>query len=474
MAINISLRDVTRIVLAFLLLSALLPLLIVHSRTFSTSITYFGPGMLSEWKQNPLSDGTVIEEPSKSEIKGKWSEWNDGCHVPSFQQPIEKESPPIGLVVVLALAAEEPTTRVDTLQRICHVVPGQFEYFLSPQGLDMLFVVQEDYQGWNVAAFVACWNLRSLNTTKTWYNLDGTELTTMEYQYMTKDGNTVKVFLASTILEYPYYIQQNPSILTKPLIPRSCQAPRGYIQATRWYTKGLLNLAILKEYDYFLKIDTDVVFVESVPFYLLQDMAMKNAVFGHTAEYHPRGSKTCAMGINAAMVNFTETHTHRKYVQTDLPPWNGTLCSIEPEVQRDADQYYTNFIVGRVEFWQSPWILEWSNFLNEYPEGFFKYRWTDQIFWHYAMGLFLRNFKEYVVDFTTLRCMPNPDCWQSSYNFQRYGQSAWHNCENGGYFLHPKDYHVSLSKHPTFPIPHGKNLSQSLYPSTYQGDCSKK
>jgi hypothetical protein len=70
----------------------------------------------------------------------------------------------------------------------------------------------------------------------------------------------------------------------------------------------MLNLAILKEYDYFLKIDTDVVFVESFPFHLLQDMAMKNAVFGHTAEYHLRGSKTCAMKINAAMVNFTETH----------------------------------------------------------------------------------------------------------------------------------------------------------------------
>jgi hypothetical protein len=125
-------------------------------------------------------------------------------------------------VVVLALAAEEHTTRIDTLQKIYHVVPGHFKYFLSPQGLDMLFVVEEDSQGWNIATFVACWNLRALNATQTWYNLDGTESTTMEYQYMTKDGNTVKVFLASTILEYPHYIQQNLSILTKPFIPRSC------------------------------------------------------------------------------------------------------------------------------------------------------------------------------------------------------------------------------------------------------------
>jgi hypothetical protein len=112
--------------------------------------------MLSAWKQIPLSsDETIIEEPLKSETKGEeFSEWSDGCHVPSFQQPIVKESPPTSLVVALALAAEEPTTRINTLQRICLVVPGQFEYFLSPQELDMLFIVQE-IQGWNVATFVA-------------------------------------------------------------------------------------------------------------------------------------------------------------------------------------------------------------------------------------------------------------------------------------------------------------------------------
>jgi hypothetical protein len=80
---------------------------------------------------------------------------------------------------------------------------------------------------------------------------------------------------------------------------------------------------------------------------------------------------------NTALVDRKRSHSklygnpYRKYEQTNLPSWNGTSCSIEQEEQREADQYYTNFIVGRGEFWQSPWILEWFNFLNKYPEGFF-------------------------------------------------------------------------------------------------------
>ena len=488
----LTINHASRMVAVLSFMSALLPLLIVHSRWF-----WQGAG-----GENNSAIAKIILDSSNHmdnhDVKLTTAQedhtiltWKNGCQMVPLQPTIWEdpfgdsplELPPTVLVVVLALAPQDFATRYETKSRICHVLPNQWEYFVHPQKLDVLFLVHEDSNDWTIEQFVSCWGDNILqtppeNTTinRIWNNLDGTKLTTVEYHHVHHDGSFIRVFVARTAVEYPTYIQQDPTLLSKPITPKACEAPRNYIQATRWYTKELLNLGILSEYQYFLKLDTDIIFTESIPFYLLQDMANKNAVFGHTAEYHPKGSKTCAMGITQATRAFLDAwaQTEDSYNSTRLPPWNKTFCSIEPELKRDADQYYTNFIIGKVEFWQSPWVLEWSRFLNEYPEGFFTYRWTDQIFWHYTMGLFLQRFKDYVVDYTDLRCMPHPNCWYSSYNFVRYGPDAWHRCDSGGYFLHPKEFRFSNKRTPKRPAVPRKNVTQILFQSTYTGDCSKQ
>ncbi len=397
--------------------------------------------------------------------------------------PQNHRSPPSGIVVVLATATDDPRVNRDTFRRICTVVPTQIEYFLEPQGLDMLFIVQEE-RGWTAQSLISCLKLYTdtpstengdHGTSRTWKNLDGSTLTATPFYYdKGRNGiNQATIYVATMTTSYPKYIQEDPSILQHPITPKSCEAPRKYIQATRWYTHEMLNLGILNEYDYFLKIDTDVLFVDSVPFHLLQDLNLKGAVFGHTAEYHPHGSKTCTQGIRRAIQSFTAAEETQQDSRTS--EWRGTPCSSSPEIEGDFDFYYTNFIIGKTSFWQSPWVLKLSGFLNEYPEGFFTYRWTDQIFWHNAMGLFLRNYSDFVVDYTTLRCMPDPNCWFSSYNFKRYGQDAWHKCDNGGYFLHPKDYVLS-AKTPKRNVSTQSRVlhafSQPLFQSTYRKDCS--
>jgi hypothetical protein len=506
-----SIKATFRIAALFLLAFALVPLLVVHTRLanglspaipadfqqpslffkVTSTATFKHPTSKSDYNndsaiiqaefQHPPGDElgsnrTIVTSQSEERAIGTSdshkNSWINGCHpIPSDVQNTQK-GPPTGLLVVLAVASDEAWVRRDALQRICHAIPTQIDYFLEPQSLDMLFLIEEEGLDWTMEKFVSCWGLQQLEdaASRTWQNLDGTTLTATTY-HSPGNGKT-KIFLARTKLEYPHYIQKDQSILSQPITPRSCQAPRKYIQATRWYTRELLHLGILKEYDYFLKIDTDILFLDTIPFHILQDMANRNAIFGHTAEYHPKGSKTCAQGIQQAMINFTETV--RNTNTQDLPSWKGSLCTNSPEVQRDTDQYYTNFIIGKVSFWQSPMVLEWSNFLNEFPRGFFTYRWTDQIFWHYAMGLFLENYQDHVIDYTNLRCMPHPNCWLSSYNFQRYGRDAWHNCDNGGFFVHPKDFRIVNSKKKE-PIRHSVwNVSQPLFQSTYQKDCSIK
>lgn len=499
-----SIKSAFRITALFLLAFAILPLVIVHTRlaySLDTSIDtaqplvdFQEPSFLvrkSTGKTNHHGFNRTNARSQRAKERNidrvrhsPESPWISGCYPhPLFNnkndnniQGNHEKEPPKGLVVVLAMAPKDHWVKLDSLQRICNSIPTQIDYFLEPQDLDMLFLVEEMGLDWSMQHFISCWDLKPLEddsppSEKTWQNLDGTNVTTTAYR---RENGRATIFVGRTDVEYPHYIQKDMKLLKQPIIPQHCQAPREYIQATRWYTRELLNLGILKEYDYFLKIDTDILFLDTIPFHMLQDMANRNAIFGHTAEYHPKGSRTCAQGIQQAIANFTKTVQNTK--RQNLPPWKGSLCTNSIEVQRDIDLYYTNFIIGKVSFWQSKWVREFSNFLNEFPRGFFSYRWTDQIFWHHVMGLFLENFQDYVVDYTNLRCMPNPHCWQSSANFERYGQDAWHRCDNGGFFVHPKEFRIATSrkKEPFRNSVWNASASQPLFQSTYQKDCSKK
>ena len=456
----------------------------------------------------------------------------------SMSSPSTSSKPPTGLVVTLLASTDDRRESHETFRRICKVLPKQVEFFVEPQGLDMLLVIEENSnQLWTVDKFVSCLRLTpvtassSTTTTttrttgataqnsiddgddgptdtknKTWTNLDGTNMTATPYRYEAystisshssssspsdPSNRFSKIYISTVRLRHPTYVQRNPSILQQPITPPSCEASRQYIQATRWYTREMLHLGILQDYDYFFKIDTDIIFVDTIPFHLLYDMdrrgrddgdndQRRDIVFGHTAQYHPNGSKTCALGIKHVVDQYIEyvagtqhkaEQDHRQ--QTVQSKWHGQRCSKSPELMSDVDWYYTNFIIGKVDFWQSREVLQFSNFLNEHPEGFYKHRWTDQIFWHHAMGLFIEDYEKHVVGYTNLRCMPDPNCWYSSYNLKTYGADAWHRCDNNGFFLHPKNYYVpaSLMKNRA-PERLIFNASQPLFHSTYASDCS--
>ena len=146
-----------------------------------------------------------------------------------------------------------------------------------------------------------------------------------------------------------------------------------------------------------------------------------------------------------------------------------------PQLELDTDRYYTNFIIGRVQFWQSPLILELGRFLSEFQPGFYKYRWTDQIFFHYAMGLFLQNFTDHVLDYTDLRCAPRANCWTSISDVETFGEYSYNRCDNGGHFAHVKTA-GTLGKcgEETVTELVLDQSNSTLYSHTYQHNCSKK
>ena len=113
-------------------------------------------------------------------------------------------------------------------------------------------------------------------------------------------------------MKLPSYLESDPSLFDSQKIePPFCSAPANYISGTRWYTNEMLHLGILQSYDYFVKLDLDIIFLRPIEIHLLQDMHRKGAVFAHTAEYPKKGSPVCSRGIQNALPSFCQLDTDK-------------------------------------------------------------------------------------------------------------------------------------------------------------------
>eukprot|EP00797_Seminavis_robusta_P009385 Sro1679_g290700.2 (474) ;mRNA; r:11030-12451 len=368
--------------------------------------------------------------------------------------------PPTGLVVTMLLGES-------SLDFVCSFFPGQLENFLLPQALDVLFLVPPDntpsHQDGGgktmMEQVLECLQLsdKPVKATKKWKNLDGSTLTTSEYVLGVVDPNdsrssrSISVFLGETVIELPRYVREDPSILQKPMTNR-CDAPVNYISATRWYTDEMLHLSILKDYEYFVKMDTDVAFVKQLPFNILHDMKLRGALFGHTANFARMAPLPCGDEITTAIKAFQLRWLHYeegdRLAAEELFPfkpkskvtWGGAICSSNnARMHMDTDYYYSNLIIGRTDYFQREEVRALGRFMTEYPHGFFKYRWTDQSFWHFALGLFVNDFEggNVVADYTDFRCAPLQNCWWSYFNRDQF-PTEMEKCRNGGAFVHSK------------------------------------
>lgn len=375
----------------------------------------------------------------------------------------KEEEPPSGLVVSLLLGDH-------LLPYICHFFPSQMAHFIGPQGLDVLFVIpkplqdQFSYSTGNstssnatttpitMRALQKCLNLSPVSSQdddgnnyvyQDWQNLDGSTLTTWEHKVA---GYKNRFFLAETELQLPSYVQSNRSFLDIPIEPKSCRAPLTYIQGTRWYIYEMLHLQILQGYDFIVKVDADIVFVKSIPFHMLHDMTVRGAVFGHFAKYPDGVNTPCADHVAQAVQQFSRQRKETlasSSLNTTSWDWDGNFCSHEHALlQVDSDRYYGNFLILKTDYFQSPGPLQLGKFLSdEWQDGFFRHRWGDQAYWHFALGLFLGpNFEDAVVDYTEFRCAPEPNCWLSSQEGRRIPDAA-NLCNNPrGTFLHTKSW----------------------------------
>ncbi|KAH9589392.1 Glycosyl transferase [Trypanosoma melophagium] len=200
-------------------------------------------------------------------------------------------------------------------------------------------------------------------------------------------------------LTYPLYIQKNWRLLEEPTwlscgCPPFCpvrRSPPDYIQGTRWYSHGLFDQPIVQRYSFWVKLDVDVAFFKSLDNNLVKVLFSEGRLLGHTGyTYNGRG---CSDELQDAINKYLAINN----IQAKSAGKDWWLS--------DDRTYYTNFVVGSVNFFLQPQVRSLTAYLNEYPNGFFKHRWTDQSLLHKVMGVFCGpEESDFALNWDTLRC----------------------------------------------------------------------
>eukprot|EP00760_Papus_ankaliazontas_P006665 PhM_4_TR13131/c0_g1_i1/m.17990 len=206
------------------------------------------------------------------------------------------------------------------------------------------------------------------------------------------------VYVRGIVQTFPSYIEANRSLLTRrdwrrcgcpPFCPLK-QATVGYIQGTRWYTHDIFFEPHVLRYDFWIKLDVDIWFFRPVPYNVVGEMVKRGALFMHTGMVD--NGHGCSDELQGAIEAYCEERNLRPVAEGQT--W----------FTNDKWTFYTNFVATWVGFHASREHLELAKYLNEFPNGFFKHRWTDQSLFNKVFGVFFGpHLSNFTLDLKHLR-----------------------------------------------------------------------
>lgn len=164
-----------------------------------------------------------------------------------------------------------------------------------------------------------------------------------------------------------------------------------YVQGTRWYTYDMFLEPLIHPYSFWIKLDVDIWLMRELKFNMVDRMIEQGAVFAHTGMiYNGFG---CSNELHKAITEYL-TANRQTAVSHGQRWWT-----------QDDNVYYSNFVISSMAFHLSAEHMHLAKALNEYPTGFFKYRWTDQSLFHKVFGVFFgKTEDQFLLDWTNLRC----------------------------------------------------------------------
>ena len=155
-----------------------------------------------------------------------------------------------------------------------------------------------------------------------------------------------------------------------------------YQQMCRFWFKLVLDIPLVHEYEYFMRLDDDSR-IRGVWFDIFEFMKMKNATyFANIEEADSERGLPGLMELRTLTMNFTE-----KYRVVPKDP--GRLVRAF-DIPGHIRLYNTNFDLIKVDFFRRPEVRQWNDVVDE-SFGIFKYRWGDHVLRYLTTALFARS-----------------------------------------------------------------------------------
>ena len=177
----------------------------------------------------------------------------------------------------------------------------------------------------------------------------------------------------------------------------------------------------MSEYSFWVKLDVDIWFFRPLPMNMVGYLVKNRLIFGHTG--YANNGAGCSKELHHTMVSILHevmsvngrskkeeeghddytrllrTAPHIRELNRCGSQYSSTITQQQDQHQvvsknsswwiQDDHVYYSNFVMSSTAFHQSRAHLNLAYLLNEYPSGFFRWRWTDQSLFHKMFGVFV-------------------------------------------------------------------------------------
>mmetsp|Transcript_1043 Transcript_1043/g.3839 ORF Transcript_1043/g.3839 Transcript_1043/m.3839 type:complete len:381 (+) Transcript_1043:272-1414(+) len=212
---------------------------------------------------------------------------------------------------------------------------------------------------------------------------------------------------------YEVRIKENEFVIRTPYSVDTlytCKGPndkkgfsRFYVEGNAWYTYQLFrdHGLFLKNYSFFLKIDYDVFLFKPIYSRIINAFSDTRTIFIHAGLAVHHG---CANKFDLKTVEYLRSES-REIKTASMSAYDSKGNKVKIHLPSESDVYYGNFVGGTIRFFGSSEVLKYAEFLFR-TNGYFLFRWTDQAYWHNALGVHIKNFQARVYSMEDLRFKP--------------------------------------------------------------------
>lgn len=179
---------------------------------------------------------------------------------------------------------------------------------------------------------------------------------------------------------------------------------RFYVEGTAWYTYQLFieHSNFLSKYKFFLKVDYDIFFFKPVYMVILQAFLEKDITFVHGGMAYHENCAKYAREISNDYLKTYKLSPKSKRIRAK----NSKGKDFWINIPSSSDLYYTNFVGGLINFFGSDEVLSYAKHMFVHG-NYFNFRWTDQVYFHNALGIYLKNVETGVKSLEFMRISPN-------------------------------------------------------------------